>query len=131
MERICLFSWLMVQQREVDGHILTQNLLLNELSQFFSCFASNPSSLINFTTSKLSPYPPLHLHLMPTILLISYLRCLKTAFFFLLVLFPFLLFVNLFSLQHQMISYQSPKSFTDFPLGLKGNMNPLFGLAKL
>lgn len=103
-----------------DGHILTQHLLLNErFPQFFSCFTSNPSSLINYTTSKLYPPPPSHLHLMPTILLISYLRCLKQPFFFFLVLFPFLLFVNLFSLQHQMISYQSLKILHGLPIGLK------------
>lgn len=117
---LCLFSWLMVPNKErSDGHILTQHLLLNErFPQFFSCFTSNPSSLINYTTSKLYPPPPSHLHLMPTILLISYLRCLKQPFFF-LVLFPFLLFVNLFSLQHQMISYQSLKILHRLPIGLK------------
>ena len=34
-------------------------------------------------------------------------------------LFPFLLFVNLFSLQHQMISYQSLKILQGLPIGLK------------
>ena len=104
-----------------DGHILTQHLLLNErFPQFFSCFTSNPSSLINYTTSKLYPPPPSHLHRMPTILLISYLDVLKSLFFFFFwsCCFHFcsLSICSLYSIRWY---HQSLKILQGLPIGLK------------
>ena len=58
---------------------------------------------------------------MPTILLISYLDVSNSLFFLGGggLLFPFFLLVNLFSLQHQLISYQSLKILQGLPTGLK------------